>query len=229
MSGFYYFVVPAAACFDERLTPIDVRVLDALCHYGAYRNSGAWPSYNTLAEKMRVSRRTVIRSIKVLCDCDYVVKQSTGQKGTNNYRVNLDIETNIDDAKVVTPMSPTGDTHVTPTSDTHVTQTNTNNNNKNKKYIKKKDDLDLHQWEDTNGELSIKHLSGWINKHGLCEKKVERLIEEYRDVVISRRRMLKDFAADFRNFVRKGWLGKKEEDLKPDKDQSHYEVFGNSI
>lgn len=98
---------------------------------------------------------------------------------------------------------------------------------KNKKTA---DKINLDEWEIIHGELSIKHLAGWVKKHDLDSKKVSDAIEKYKDRALSGGRLCNNFAADFRVFVVNGWLNVTINDLKKDKENSGFRyVHGNSI
>jgi hypothetical protein len=89
-----YTIFAARAVFDERLTPMDVRVLAAL---GTFSDRQGWcnPSQTTIAKRIGTARSWVNASIKRLVDAGYVqaVKQykEGGAQGVSLYRVLMDL------------------------------------------------------------------------------------------------------------------------------------------
>lgn len=67
-------IMPAAAALDLSLSASDVRVLMVLGTY-INRSNRAYPSQTTLADKCGLSRQTVNKSLKKLCEKGYVVSQ----------------------------------------------------------------------------------------------------------------------------------------------------------
>lgn len=88
-------IIPTYAMNDKRLTFTDVRVLSMLGSY-TDRNGWCYPSQQTIADDMGVSRMTVSRCIKKLCKYGHILSRPKyrpdGSKTVNEYKVLLDKE-----------------------------------------------------------------------------------------------------------------------------------------
>lgn len=75
---------PPEIIFHERLSPIDVRIYEALRSYRREdKRSTVWPARITIAERLRCSLSTVDRSIKALCSIG-CISYIPGMKGRSN-------------------------------------------------------------------------------------------------------------------------------------------------
>lgn len=87
-------VIPARAIEDDRLSKGDLKVLNAL---GVYADKEGWsfPSQKTLADKINMTRMSVSRAIKKLCDYGYIASENNfrnnGSQSSNKYRVLFDL------------------------------------------------------------------------------------------------------------------------------------------
>ena len=87
-------VIPARAIEDDRLSKGDLKVLNAL---GVYADKDGWsfPSQQTLADKINMTRMSVSRGIKKLCDYGYIASENNyrenGSQSSNKYRVLFDL------------------------------------------------------------------------------------------------------------------------------------------
>lgn len=108
-----YSIIPARAIEDPRLSPMDFKVLAAL---GTYTDKNGWcyPSVNTLADKIHVSRSTINRSLKDLQTYGYIdtsfIFREDGSQAANKYKILVDIEEDIVGVAPVTPPRSTRDT-----------------------------------------------------------------------------------------------------------------------
>ena len=88
-----FAVTPSAAAFDARLTATDVRVLHALASY-ANRNGDCHPAQGTLARRLGLARRTIMRAIERLVATGHVrVAKRNGAGGArlaNRYTIVLE-------------------------------------------------------------------------------------------------------------------------------------------
>ena len=88
-----YSVVPAAAVLDQRLTHTQLRLLLVLGTYTDHQG-WCWPAQGKMAEKLKVSRTWVNRSLKQLVTLGYItsVQRKDPVQGTTTclYRVVLD-------------------------------------------------------------------------------------------------------------------------------------------
>lgn len=101
---------------DNGLTSTDIAVFCALSIYFSNGSNYGWPSHKTIANKARVSDRTVRRSIKKLEDAGYirvVHRNEFKMRKTNEYYA-------VDDYKYRSLESTGTDTDVLLTSDTDV-------------------------------------------------------------------------------------------------------------
>lgn len=87
-----YSLTPAAAWTDEDLTALDLRILGLLGTYLSADNR-AWPSQNTLADRVKCARESANRSLKKLIEKGYVRAQeryrNDGGRTSNLYEVLL--------------------------------------------------------------------------------------------------------------------------------------------
>ncbi|MEL6859287.1 MAG: helix-turn-helix domain-containing protein [Pseudomonadota bacterium] len=127
-------ITPSDAWADQRLTPLQCRLLGLIGSYLG-KDHRAWPSQSTLADQLGVSRKAVNDGVKALKKYGYVqvekrVREDGGQT-SNCYFVLMDPRSRGGDTPSeasVTPLSPQGDTPcnpievtppVTPEGDTH--------------------------------------------------------------------------------------------------------------
>jgi len=88
-----FAIVPRQAAEDDTLSDTVFRTLTILA---SYNDDEGWcyPSYNTIAKRRGLTRRTVIRHIEELVSKGYVVKQSRmnekGEQTSNKYYTVLD-------------------------------------------------------------------------------------------------------------------------------------------
>ena len=103
MTGFK--IVPNSVFEDERLSAVCIAVYMVLDSFSGC-SGGIFPSYETIAKRAHISKRTAIRAIKKLVFYGYVVKRKGTFKGTekqasNYYILNpipeiIKIEKNVD-------------------------------------------------------------------------------------------------------------------------------------
>ncbi len=91
-----YIALNASAIFDSRIKPHHLKLLAVIAFYGSLSGREAYPSYNRLCKDMGISdRRSIMRSVKYLCDCGYLKKRlhlrPNGSKTTNIYEVTLNV------------------------------------------------------------------------------------------------------------------------------------------
>ena len=115
-----YSITPADAWEDQRLTPLQCRLLGLI---GAYlgKDYTAWPSQTTLAEKLGVTRKAVNEGVKALVGYGYLIVEKRhredGGQTSNFYRVVMD---DFDRSQAsacnpsVTPLSPQSYTPLSP-------------------------------------------------------------------------------------------------------------------
>jgi biotin operon repressor len=84
------FIGPSRAIDDRRLGNAAFRVLGALASYSD-RDGWCWPSHNTIARRLDITRQAVAKQIKVLADLGYIEIEShlreNGSQSTNRYRL----------------------------------------------------------------------------------------------------------------------------------------------
>lgn len=89
-----FSIIPARAIEDDRLTKGDLKVLNALGVYADSETGWSYPSQQTLAEKINMTRMSVSRSIKKLSECGYIDSMNNfrenGSQSSNKYRVLFD-------------------------------------------------------------------------------------------------------------------------------------------
>ena len=94
-------ITPADAWSDQRLTPLQCRLLGLIGSYLG-KDHKAWPSQNTLAQQLGVTRKAVNDGVKALREYGYIqVQKRTREDGgqtSNCYFVVMD------------PVSRSGDT-----------------------------------------------------------------------------------------------------------------------
>lgn len=244
-----FSIVPALAVFDLRLSPGDLRVLCAICYHGAQKESGSFPSFNTISRELSVARRSVIRCVKALCALGYLSKESregpNGRTRSNIYRVAFD--TVVCDSDYTQDVVFDSDTGVTRGGDTSVTrgvtpvsppieQENTKKNIYNNAGTKKGKNgakVSLVEWEKNIGcRLCVDQLMGWVKEKGLNPGGVKVAIEEFRDAVIAGGNQYADFAAAFKTWLRNGYLRLKMDQLRAKPTGTHGVTFqdrGNSL
>jgi hypothetical protein len=113
-------ITPADAWSDQRLTPLQCRLLGLIGSYLG-KDHKAWPSQNTLAGQLGVTRKAVNDGVKALREYGYVqVQKRTREDGgqtSNCYFVVMDPVSRSGDIPCeaeVTPQSPYGDTPCNP-------------------------------------------------------------------------------------------------------------------
>jgi len=88
-------IIPSRALRDKRLNNTDLKALNALGSY-TDRNGWCYPSQQTIAEDIEMSRMSISRSIKRLCEYGYIISRQKfrkdGGKSSNEYKVLLDAE-----------------------------------------------------------------------------------------------------------------------------------------
>lgn len=214
-----FAAIPPEAIFDKRLEASHVRTLAALAYHGASKSNGCWPSYEKLAEELQTTRRSIIRHIKVLCDCGYLTKTptktSTGNQSSNIYRIDLDIViTSGIDSELVTHTSPTSDTqrHIL------VTQMSPKLDKReldkeNYIYKQKKPKLvTIQDWEKSNQRLTVSLMANWVEERKFCPVVIEQLISEFRTEMEGKGKLYADFKSAFQTYLNKGYLSKKPYD-----------------
>lgn len=105
-------ITPSDAWADQRLTPLQCRLLGLIGSYLG-KDHKAWPSQSTLATQLGVSRKAVNQGVKALQDYGYIeVEKRTREDGgytSNCYFVVMDPRN-----RDVTPMLPEGYTPCNP-------------------------------------------------------------------------------------------------------------------
>lgn len=95
MSGPRYSIIPPAAVFDRTLRDSDLRVLAALGSY-TDKSGWCWPKQQELADRLNLSRTTIISALKALSDRGYVQTRPRTAAGRGKvgleYRVVIDPE-----------------------------------------------------------------------------------------------------------------------------------------
>lgn len=105
-------ITPSDAWADERLTPLQCRLLGLIGSYLG-KDHKAWPSQSTLADQLKVSRKAVNQGVKALEKYGYIEVQKRfredGGNTSNCYFVVMDPRN-----RGVTPLLPEGDTPCNP-------------------------------------------------------------------------------------------------------------------
>ncbi|WP_370372560.1 helix-turn-helix domain-containing protein [Henriciella pelagia] len=99
MSQARYSIIPSAAIEDDRLTPLDLRVLAVIGTFLG-KDLVCWPSQSTIAEKAKCTRQSVNLSVKKLSELGYLEVIQTASKGMKKalkYRVILDVRISDND------------------------------------------------------------------------------------------------------------------------------------
>lgn len=78
---------------------------------------------------------------------------------------------------------------------------------------KAKVEMTLEEWEAIHGLLSIEPLMGWVSQKTFCPVLVRELLQEFRIDQQSKGKLYADFRATFQNYVNKGYLSKKPDQL----------------
>lgn len=116
---------------NSRSEGTDRLILLAIADFAADDGANAWPSIRRLAEKAKVTERTVQRAIRALTLLGEVsVDANAGRRGTNVYTINMrtdvtpseshpvrstPVQKSPRNSVTVTPVTPKGDTPVTRT------------------------------------------------------------------------------------------------------------------
>lgn len=79
-----------AILFSPFVGASEYKVYAGLCSFADNQDQSAWPSYNTLAEKLNMGRMTVHRSLKNLIALGVILKEA--RKGTSNVYTLIDVE-----------------------------------------------------------------------------------------------------------------------------------------
>lgn len=95
--------IQTKALFDKRLKSRDRDVILLLQSMSGV-NGYCWPSYNHIADKLGISRKTAIEAIKKLENLNYIVKvertiDGTNEQTSNKYYVNNNPDAGIEDKK----------------------------------------------------------------------------------------------------------------------------------
>lgn len=113
-------ITPSDAWSDLRLTPLQCRLLGLIGSYLG-KDHRAWPSQNTLAGQLGVSRKAVNDGVKALREYGYIEvehrRRDDGGQTSNCYFVRMDPVSRTGDIPcevTVTPPSPEGDTPCNP-------------------------------------------------------------------------------------------------------------------
>ena len=113
-------ITPSDAWADQRLTPLQCRLLGLIGSYLG-KDHKAWPSQSTLAEQLGVSRKAVNDGVKALKKYGYIEvekrRRPDGGQTSNCYFVVMDPQLRQGDTPCegeVTPPSPEGDTPCNP-------------------------------------------------------------------------------------------------------------------
>lgn len=75
--------------FSEFVSAPDYKVYSALASYAGNHNQKAWPSVNTLADKIHLSRATILRSLKRLAELQIIEVEK--RKGKSNVYSLIDV------------------------------------------------------------------------------------------------------------------------------------------
>lgn len=209
-------LLPPAAIFDPKLQGGHLRVLAALCYYGANRDRGCWYSYKTMGEQLGLSRRTIMDYIKFLCDCGYVEKlprkRENGSSSTNTYRVKFNLDTDTGDGEPIRTTlvshDSTGDGEPRQHPQEEPYKDSSEPNKLNKDKINKKPKLvTIQEWEANLGvALNASMLASWCKEKGLYHPTITRLIEEFRIEMMGKGKQYADFKAAFQTYLTKGYL-----------------------
>ncbi len=82
-----FITILTRAAFDKRLSASSKMVLQAL-QYHTGKNGYCWPSYDTIANEIGLSRKTIITAVKKLEFYGYVYKEKGTKAGTNKQSSN---------------------------------------------------------------------------------------------------------------------------------------------
>ena len=117
-------ITPSDAWADQRLTPLQCRLLGLIGSYLG-KDHRAWPSQRTLAEQLGVTRKAVIDGVKALKKYGYIEvekrERPDGGQSSNCYFVLMDPRSRDGDTPSeaeVTPPPPQGDTPCNPIEET---------------------------------------------------------------------------------------------------------------
>lgn len=214
-----FSLLPADAVFDGRLQPQHLRCLAAISYYGGNKNTGCWPSYKTVAKKLKTSRRSIISHINHLIECGYIVKElrtrPDNSSTTNVLRVKFDVVMDgttprdyddLDGEENCTPEClPASPPPVQPASPLSINHTNLEP--EKIKYTKKAVLVSLQDWEKITGaELNAEMLKSWCQQKKVARAVIAPLIDEFRTEMIGKGKQYADFRAAFQTYLTKGYL-----------------------
>lgn len=217
-----FALLPENAIFDDRLSPVDIRVLAALCSYGGRKHEGCWPSHSKIATRLKLSRSTVLRSCANLVKCEFAQKETRlrpdGSRGTNIYRIRFELVVSLDEqggsthATPVVAENPHGGGVTGATARTReISEPDKRIIKNNKKTIK----LSITDWENRIGsELRIEQMAAWVEANKLDPVKIKRMIIEFRGRMEANGTMYADFVAAFKDWMRRDFLTIKLADSK---------------
>lgn len=218
-----FSIIPADACFDDRITAPQLRTLAALGWYGGSKDSGCWPSLNALCKQLQVGKRVLIRNINQLVACGYVERtarfRKDGSQSSNTYRVILDTDFELTPGD--SPDHPPGADNATVAGGPAGHPSKENNKTEQQKRIYKPVKMTLQDWElKVDSQLCPQMMQAWIQQKSLCPKLVADAIEEFRTKMKAGGNVYADFKAAFQNYVNSGYLSKKLSDLARKADAS---------
>lgn len=193
-----------------------------------------YPSIKTQAAETGLSERAVITNIQLAVDAGFLRKRSRRLPGQQWRRSeyaaifpkdfdlvraeDFDAPDAFDEQEGGEPNTEGGEpkdvevVHQLPIN----LQTNPQENSISKKKInKKKAVMLLAEWEDLpeNGRLRVELIDKWILQAKLDRRSVHQLIEEFRVDMGSKGKMYADFKLAFMNYLMKGWLSKRMDQI----------------
>lgn len=116
--------------YASKIKPIGLAIYTELASC-ADTNGEAWPTHKTLATKLGISKRSIIRGIKTLCDHTLIHHYYEKGKGSHYQLLKVVTKTTSDKLSPVTNSHRTSD-KLSPVVVTASWETNKNNKNKNK-------------------------------------------------------------------------------------------------
>lgn len=197
------------------------------CHMNEVGES-CHPSVEHQAEATGLSKRAIIEHIQLAVDAGFLVKQYIHPKESqwkySEYRAVFPEVFSLPTAKdyasnVGDPPACGKNTSGDPSGTMLVTQGNSNSSlnsppfKEEKKRYKKPQAKMLSEWEDENTELCAQMIMSWVKSKGYCPVLVELLIQEFRIDMRSKGKKYADFTAAFQNYLIKGWLSKRPEQI----------------
>lgn len=218
--------IPEAVILDGRLTAQEFRTYASIAFFGANKQDGCWPSNSKLAAMLAIDRRSIRRHITNLVKYGHLTREKrardNGSSTSNTYRITIVIDTGQDEIGNeggVGQDCPRGwdssvlggwDGRVLPKNETNKEQYKENNKN-----IKKSVKVSLEQWEKSvGGVLCVEHVKSWVDGNKLDHQKIKMLIIEFRDRMVANGNQYANFAAAFKDWMRRGFLSKKIVDAR---------------